>query len=302
MVFLLGLFLILQALSFALKPGNEEIYNIVAVKQKRDNIAKEKSDSIDVFFLGDSMAYSGFSPIQMWNEQGFTSYIGAINAQRLCDGYAILKSTLQKQSPEVIVLETNCLYRYAGIEQDKDDKVFNLAGRIFPVLKYHSRWKDILCSCGLDLEINDEVKTKGFRERSGVMAYNGGNYMAETDRVKKVPEISEKYLEQIEKLCAEHGAKLIFVSSPSAKNWNYAKHNGTKAYADEHGIPFVDLNLMTEELGIDWKKDTKDGGDHLNKYGARKVSEYVGSYLKEHYDLPDRRKQDGYSDWAKQEK
>ena len=60
-------------------------------------------------------------------------------------------------------------------------------------------------------------------------------------------------------------------------------------YADENGIPFIDFNLLEKQLKIDWKKDTRDKGMHLNAYGAKKVSDYMGKYLTEHYSLPDLR-------------
>ena len=46
-----------------------------------------------------------------------------------------------------------------------------------------------------------------------------------------------------------------------------------------HDIKYNDLNLIYKDLGIDFEKDTADGGDHLNIYGAKKVSKYLGDYL-----------------------
>ncbi|EOS37695.1 hypothetical protein C808_03675 [Lachnospiraceae bacterium M18-1] len=39
------------------------------------------------------------------------------------------------------------------------------------------------------------------------------------------PEQVEIYMEKILKLCRKHGAKLVLVSTPSPKNYNYQKHN-----------------------------------------------------------------------------
>lgn len=298
-IFLLGLALLLHLASALIKPKREEVYNTVAVKQKRQAIAEERANSMDVFFIGDSMAYSSFMPIRMWKEKGYTSYVGAIMAERLCDTYAILRTTLETQSPQVVVLETNCFYRYAGLEQDVKDAAGSFAGKVFPVVKYHARWKNIFSRGEFDEELAAEQRAKGFRRRTGQVPYTGGNYMKETDAVKEVPDIAQKYLEEIQKLCESKGAALVFVSAPSPKNWNYKKHNGTKKYAEEHNIPFLDLNLMTDEVGIDWKTDTKDGGDHLNENGAKKVSDYLGSYLKETYSLPDHRNDSLYADWEK---
>ena len=52
-----------------------------------------------------------------------------------------------------------------------------------------------------------------------------------------------------------------------------------------------------DALGIDWASDTKDGGDHLNFDGAKKVSAYVGNWLSEAYGLKDKRNNPDYKHW-----
>lgn len=98
-------------------------------------------------------------------------------------------------------------------------------------------------------------------------------------------------------MCREKGISVILYSAPSPNNYNYAKHNTLTDYAEQNGAEYLDFNLMTEELGIDWEKDSLDNGDHLNVLGAEKLSRYFGSYLEEHYDLEDHRKDPEYSSW-----
>ncbi len=62
-------------------------------------------------------------------------------------------------------------------------------------------------------------------------------------------------------------------------------------------LAYVDLNLNANSLGIDWSKDTRDDGDHLNYYGAKKVSAYTGTYLCSYTDLTDHRKETPYASW-----
>lgn len=56
----------------------------------------------------------------------------------------------------------------------------------------------------------------------------------------------------------------------------YARHNAVNDYAKKNGIPFLDLDLKRKRIGFSWKTDSRDAGNHLNCYGAKKVSLYVG--------------------------
>ena len=63
-----------------------------------------------------------------------------------------------------------------------------------------------------------------------------------------------------------------------------------------NGIKFLELNCV-DEIGIDWNTDTQDGGWHLNTNGAVKVSKYLANYLKENFNLTDKRENKDYQDW-----
>ena len=70
-------------------------------------------------------------------------------------------------------------------------------------------------------------------------------------------------------------------------------------YASNKNISYLDLNMYVEELGIDWKNDSRDGGDHLNYYGAVKVTDYMGDYLYNLNILPNHKGDAKYSSWEK---
>ena len=48
---------------------------------------------------------------------------------------------------------------------------------------------------------------------------------------------------------------------------------------------------------MNWKVDSMDKGDHLNLSGAHKVTAYLGTYLKEQYQLSDHRSEEQYQEW-----
>lgn len=257
-------------------------------------ILDEDENTIDVLFLGDSVAYSSVSPMQLWQEQGFTSYVCATSAQYLSFSEVLLKQAFQEQSPKVVVLEANAVYR----TMNSDISTMTRLESLISIFKFHNRWKAIgslfpLISAGSSW--TDDLK--GYVYSTDIMQAENADYMVETDTVKEIESPNEEYVKAIADFCKENGAELLLVNVPNAKNWCCEKHNGIQALAEKHGIPYVDLNLLNEEVSIDWNFDTRDKGDHLNYYGAVKTTNYLGEYLKANYTLPDRRNDDNYSGW-----
>jgi len=97
--------------------------------------------------------------------------------------------------------------------------------------------------------------------------------------------------------CRERGARLVLFSSPSPVNWSWIRHNSVEALAQRLEIPYLDTNLMPEQIPINWQQDTRDHGDHLNHAGAEKVSVYLGQYLAETGLFSDKRTQETYALW-----
>jgi hypothetical protein len=54
-----------------------------------------------------------------------------------------------------------------------------------------------------------------------------------------------------------------------------------------------------KQMDFDWSTDTRDGGDHVNLSGSKKVTAAIGRYLKKNYDLSDQRENADYSTWLK---
>lgn len=125
--------------------------------------------------------------------------------------------------------------------------------------------------------------------RCGIQAYEKEDYMLEAEQKEEMPPTVVNYMENIIKLCEENKAKLLLLGTPSPANYNYRRHNSIDAYAKEHNLEYLDMNMKLKEVGIDWNTDTLDKGDHLNLSGARKVTQYLGEFLDKQYGLPDHR-------------
>ena len=256
------------------------------------SIAAERKDGIDVIVLGDSESYTSVSPMQLWKEQGLSSYVCGQPGQKIQETYFMLKTALQSQSPKVVLMETNLMFRDPGPVKNIQSSFAQTARYHFPLLRFHNLWKLMF-----DGKKPGEAVYKGFSIRSSVDPFDSGDYMKETEEVQEMPQAVTFYMEEIMELCRRSGAELFLVSAPSPKNYSYRKHNAIENYAKEKGLTYVDLNLKIKELGITWQKDSYDKGDHLNLYGAQKVTRWLGTYLKQNYELTDHRNDPAYEDW-----
>ena len=257
-------------------------------------IMSEKENSIDVIFLGDSESYSAFIPLSIWNESGVSSYVCGSTLQKLCYSYKLLSTTFKHQSPKIVVLETDTIYsRFSGA-----NVITSKAQDAFCVFKYHDRWKSLLPKGWQSSDIKErDERARGYLYSTAQNPASTDGYMAPSDKAQTVPKECLKYIEKIKALCEKNGAQLLLVSVPSTKNWSMEKHNGVDALARRLGMQFIDMNLLRDEIPIDWATDTRDKGDHLNYYGAAKVSAYMGRFLAEQGVFSDKRGDPEYGAW-----
>ena len=293
-VFLAGLCALLIFVSYLFLPKNN-MAEFGMDEVTANGILGEKENSIDVLVVGDSESYSAISPMEMWAQQGFTSYVCGTSGQYLYLSDTFLKRAFEKQQPKVVILETDAIYRDVTFGGSFMNRLENL----FSVFRYHNRWKSIgpgeLFS-SVEYTWTDDYK--GYSYNAAVDAGKNEEHMNPTDHVAEIKELNEEYVAGMAQFCKDNGAVFLLVSTPSTVNWNYERHNGVQQLADKYGIPYIDLNLMKEEVPIDWTTDTRDKGDHLNHSGAVKVSAWLGKYLKEQYSLPDHRNDSAYAKWT----
>ena len=288
----LGVLLFLASCLFIPKNNMEE-FGMDDVKA--NGILGEKEDIIDVLVLGDSESFTTISPMQIWGQQGFTSYVCGTSGQPLYQSETLLAQALEKQKPKVVILETNAIYRDISLQSVLLNRLENL----FPVLRYHDRWKQFRANEVLaPVEYTWTDDYKGFEYNATVVPSTVTDHMTPTDQAAPIKWLNRLFVKRMAELCRKNGAEFVLVSTPSTVNWNYARHNGIQKLADAWGITYVDMNLMKEEVPIDWARDTRDAGDHLNYYGAVKVTAWLGNYLKQNYDLPDHRQDSAYMRWG----
>ena len=291
-IFLAILLLLVCALTWLFLPKNNT-YEDGIHDFLREGYLSEPENSLEVVFLGDSIPFSGICPPVIWQEQGIPSFVCAGKAKALPYTVSYLKSFLRRQTPKLVVLETNVLYH-----ELTDRKRFDAAmEEYFPLYIYHDNWK--MCNPKRMLQpFHFEADTweKGHQMRKHSLPYSGGAYMLPSSDEEPVPEISIPYFQQLLSLCQQHNATLMLLSIPSATNMSTPRHNALERFAASYGLEYLDLN-QCPQIDIDWSHDTLDRGDHLNWWGAEKASKFLAAYLMDTGLFSDRREDPSYQKW-----
>lgn len=298
-VLFLGIFVLLLVGTSALFVPKDNTVS-AGIDERDENaygILAEEENTIDVIVVGDSLCYTGISPLRMWEEQGISSYVCGQTAQRMTESYYVLKRALENQQPEVVILETNLLFWPSDTEEQINQALFESAAYYFPVFEYHNQWKHLDAGDIDEVEYQNRINNKGFHMKWDCVPYTGGEYMVETMVAKEVPRVERFFLEKMVELCRDKGIEFVLLSLPSPKDYNYESHNSAQMLAEKYGITYLDMNLITEEIGIDWNQDVLDGAEHLNVYGAEKTSIYLGNYLIENYGIQNHRGEEEYQSW-----
>ena len=287
-LFLTILFILIELVSIIFIPNKSNLLEFGLFNKTKYDILSEKNDSVDIVFLGDSLVYNGISPMYIWNEFGYTSFDAAIPAMTIEEAYNYSKIIVRSQHPKIVMFEGDVLYRdLHHIERYKykllDQKKF------VPLLTLHNNWKQ--------LGEKDWVNPyKGFKFSSKVSGPRRKRDLHKTDMVREIDELNMEYFDKMIDLYKENNIKIMFIENPTV-NWQYDHHNKIEELAKEYDMELLNLNLI--DIGIDWEKETKDEGVHMNYLGARKVSKYLGNYIKSLEIVEDHRNDPEYYLWDK---
>ncbi len=274
----------------------------------------EVKDTIQLIALGNSDLYSALIPVKLWSEQGYTSTVISSPRQTVMETYSLLGDALKSQQPDIVLIETDMLYNGINIDiqnsqEDKKDS------RKLPILPYltneqltediqdhfsvfmlHDSWKQMIAAHNNKKEDNTLCE-HGYYFSKKIRKTYKNNYMDATTKVEEIPSENIYYLNKIKERCDNIGAKLLLVELPSIVSWSYPRHNALVQYADEHGVEFIDFNLLYKDIKLDFKRDFRDNGNHLNYYGARKVTVYLGNFINQNYQLIDNREDESFKYW-----
>jgi len=293
LVFILILITVLKLLSFYIDRVYLKDHQILGRLQSVAGVTNEPENTLDLLVLGDSETYTSLSPMVLWEKNGTTGYIIGQGGQQILEAYRNLQTALATQKPKMVLVETNMFFR-SPKSITYSVNVFDEAVKDqFSVFTYHNLWKQV---ADPSVETGSDY-FKGFKIRQAIQPYTGNtDYMNTNRKNARISGQVQTYMQKIAGLCKENGITLAFYSAPSPSNCSMGRHQAAAELADTLGVKYLDLNLIGQELEINWRTDTADKGDHLNISGAVKVSDYMAVWLKT-FSLPDHRGDGRYKSW-----
>ncbi|MDY3909366.1 MAG: SGNH/GDSL hydrolase family protein [Eubacterium sp.] len=278
----------------------------------------ETSDH-QVIFIGDCEVYENFSPVEMWEKYGITSYIRGSAQQLIWQSYYLLEDALQYETPEVVVYNVQSLTHNTPQKEEYNRMTIdgmkwshykvecinasmleneNYLDYVFPLLRYHSRITDLTKSDITYFNRKRKVTHNGYYMRVDVIPYDEENALEE-DKPEdtRFGENALAYLDKIRMLCEEKGIQLLLIKAPSLSPvWFDEYEEQVETYAEQYHLPYINYLELVDEIKLDYSTDTYDGGLHMNLSGARKLSKHMGKYLTENFSLRDLRDDRQYAE------
>ncbi len=292
------------------------IFRVFSWKNATDNglnivghFYETPEDTIDVLFLGSSHCFCTINNSILWEEAGIPSYNLGTGSQNLGNTYYFLKSALETQSPKLVVVEAlftaqsgfdneGWMYRNSLMMKWGEGYVDNItylqnllglndtqaAELILKLPILHSRYNDLT-----RLDFDDVAYyNRGYLARYQTTAFETPEACTWDVKAPMADE-AKYYIDQIVALCQENDIELLFYVAPFIiEKPQQEILNSSEEYINSLGYECIDFNKQYQNAGFDYSTDMMETS-HTNVDGARKITKYLLSYMKAHYDLPDRR-------------
>ena len=266
----------------------------------------------DLIFIGDCEVYANFSTIGFWENFGITSFIRGSPQQLVWHSYYLLEDTLlhSRQKPKVVVF--NIMAMQYGEPQYEPYNRLTLDGMrmsptkiraiaasllddedwlsyFFPIFRFKDHWRELSSEDFRYFFHDPQASINGFMIRSDIMPVG---FLPQPIPLANY-HFSDKayyYLTRMVELTREHDVELVLIKAPNLfPHWFDQWDEQIVAFADEHGLLYINFLNYEEEIGLDWDIHSFNAGLHLNVFGAELMSLYLGEILQEQFNLPDRR-------------
>ena len=260
----IGRFLKIIAFCALLAVAVAGVSRLVERKESREKMQPflSRAGEYDVLFLGDSIMNTGVFPMEIWEKYGIAGYNIASYGNTLPITYWALQNALDYAAPKLVVLDVQGVSKSYKVSGNSSD--VHTAFDCYPVTKTKIR------------TMNDLMDDPDAVDDSGT-AY---------------ADMKWEYLFTLGKYHTRWSELTDADFHPA-----YNREKGANCgIAEAYGVDFIDFVSMDQVT--DYATDCFDANEHLNPSGARKVSDYLGRYIAEHYEIADRRGEAAYAAWA----
>lgn len=279
----------------------------------------EPDNSLDIIYIGGSNAHHHFNNMLAYDLYGFTTYFLSSGIQPFALAKYLIEESEKTQKPELYIVDLarlpddligdyredwsryivdsmknsktrinaiNDLLGYAKIDK------FDYINYYFSFFKYHNSWKNVN-------EENFQKKIELYKSYffySPAEEINPQPEFIWTDEIIDLQPENQKMLLDLLDYIKLNNLNVLFVI-PKSTYWTpgYQRLNAAASIIKEYNFDVINFNTL-DDLNIDYATDFYDD-IHLNVYGATKYTLYFSKYLKEHYNLKDRRDDSNYNSW-----
>lgn len=273
----------------------------------------ESGTNEDILFVGNSQIAAGVLPMELWAHYGYTSYVLYATNNGIGRSKAMLELALDYTQPKLVFLSTDQYWKESSIETQVSGyheyaDAFPLSWTkikttvalyedrelqkeiLFPFLTYHNRWKE-LGEEDFDPASFQEV-TKGSTYCATIASVTLPEPIPKEDAA--LPEgDSVALIEEFIQTCQSRGIQVVLLTLPFEIGEEQQRYfHGLAKVAEQYKVPYLNL---TENCEIVNPRTDFEDMTHLNVSGAKKMTEYLGRYIQDNYQIPVRLEEYGES-------
>lgn len=265
-----------------------------------------EENSVDVIIYGSSHPWRGVNSLMLQEDYGIRNYNYSCMWQNINTTRLFVNDSLITQNPKLAIIDTynvNHLLKdtelvgevyYTKKIPDSDVKKVYLKqcfgdnqdkwiGYYIPIAAFHGGWSDINRNSFSNANLNPQqfISSRGFisfDEAQPVNIMNPDEYWQEP--------LSDEAIAELDAIVADlqsKGTQILFITIPYYSG-EYMYGDAMAKYADEHGIPYINMMYYIDEIGLDGATDFSEA-DHVNRSGADKITRFLGDYIKENYEF-----------------
>ncbi|HCM91434.1 MAG TPA: hypothetical protein DIS78_02540 [Lachnospiraceae bacterium] len=272
----------------------------------------ESETDYDCYLLGTSITLNSLLPMEMWENYGISAYnFGSSNCTPAEDFY-IAREAMKYKKPRLVVIDMlgvvefneigNGKYMYTQVEaqhtqfdcfpysrtkaeavndlfdiyDDRNDFLWNF-------IMYHNRWSE--------LEEQDFRWREMLNVEKGALTNTGtlGKAVFKPylkDETISLEGVNYDYFIRLVEYCRDQGIDVLALYLPHpVEELNMRVANSIGAVADRYdNLEYI--NMLDMDI-LDPYTDFTSDNLHPNLSGALKISDYIGKYIRDNYDVSD---------------